>query len=110
MKHLLLLGILCGCVTDIVADGAHVQDCEEEHAYCDGRCIDVHENPDNCGDCDVVCGDDEFCHDGACACRVGLRSCDDVCVNQSIDPANCGQCGLTCSAQESCVAGQCVAQ
>lgn len=87
--------------------------CDEGFADCGGTCTEVTADPDNCGDCGVICADNEQCFDGAC----GEIGCDQDaiycrrtggCTDGSIDPSNCGACGVVCGDGEACDGGECV--
>jgi hypothetical protein len=74
-------------------------------------CTDTDYDPQNCGDCNVVCGwVDQYCTGGACACRPGWEDCPASgwldCANTNRDPRNCGGCGVSCGSQY-CVDGAC---
>jgi hypothetical protein len=81
-----------------------------------GTCVDRNAfrvGPDNCGGCNVHCGDGEQCVDGACICgsafdpAFDLRRCGSACVDLHGDEANCGTCGNACAAGQVCVGGLC---
>jgi Stigma-specific protein, Stig1 len=85
---------------------------------CNGVCLDLQNDVNNCGTCGHVCpaGQPGFvpgCAGGNClfmreqACGSGLAFCNDVCVDTQTDPANCGFCGNVCGAGEVCFAGVC---
>ncbi len=40
--------------------------CGEEQAECGGVCVDIKENNEHCGACDVTCGVDQTCQDMTC--------------------------------------------
>ena len=77
-------------------------------AYCDGACIDVQYDADNCGGCGNACPADAYCQSAECYCSEGT-ACDGECVDVYNDPDNCGDCGISCAADESCMSAQCVA-
>lgn len=68
-----------------------------EQTACNGLCVDVQSDPDNCGACDNACAADLACCDGRC------RDLDR-------DNGNCGACGNECflSGSRFCVCGACV--
>jgi len=103
--------------------------CGDQHDLCDGQCLRVDDDPDNCGSCGRACGDDQVCFKGNCTntcgagcsstkqvcvvedfcdCREGLSFCDSRCVDLERDPENCGRCGTTCDEGRSCEFGECV--
>lgn len=102
--------------------------CGDELDECDGQCIDVGFDVDNCGECGRACGSDQVCWKGSCNntcdagcspttqscmmdfcdCRQGLNACGDRCVDLQRDPENCGVCGRTCGANQLCERWSCV--
>ena len=79
---------------------------------CDGRCVDLRSDPDNCGRCDNECEDKyaQVCSNGKCAakCAPTLSNCSGACVDETVDPANCGACGFACGCGQVCTGGVCV--
>lgn len=82
--------------------------CPQGAEDCDGECVDIENDPENCGACELSCGDREYCDDGACVCRPGLDECDGECVDLHTDPAHCGDC-LAAACPAFCVERQCSA-
>ncbi len=93
--------------------------CAFWQAECDGRCVSLLTDPDNCGACGQSCaagpGIPRACVGGQCssACAAGLGNCDSNRENGCetdfrSDPDNCGSCGHQCEAAESCRNGACV--
>jgi hypothetical protein len=76
-------------------------------AYCDGECIDVQYDAQNCSGCGDACSADAFCESGECYCSTGVE-CDGECVDPWSDPDHCGDCDIACDANESCLSGSCV--
>ena len=81
---------------------------------CGGICVDVANDPSNCGGCGLVCPQGDSCSAGVCiaveapvadCASQGLADCGGVCVDVLTDPANCGGCGVVCANQ--CVNGIC---
>ena len=73
-KHLILAAVLClplmGC--------AEVDGCPEKgQVKCGDQCVHLSSSPVHCGECDNVCGQDQFCHLGAC-----VQRCDHECRTQ----------------------------
>jgi hypothetical protein len=82
--------------------------CTEEQIICSDQCIDPMLDPENCGDCDVVC-ETGVCIDGGClVCDADQSVCGRQCINLSTDPDNCGDCGIPC-ASGLCSNGRCEA-
>ena len=77
---------------------------------CGDVCVDYLNDPENCGGCGIVCGDDSCCSEGVCTpvCQEGQILCGGVCVDPSSDNANCGACGNDCGDVGCCSAGECV--
>lgn len=89
-------------------------DTEAEQAACDGDCVFLEEDSEHCGECGIVCDEDELCADGdcvfscdcdpiyevcngdACECREGTELCAGECAPLVNDPTNCGGCGIAC--------------
>jgi hypothetical protein len=87
--------------------------CASPNLVCNGSCVAVSSDHDNCGKCGSACiGDDSVCIASSCACTGVLRDyCDGVgCMDVSSDVANCGSCGNACDPNQfnACVQGNCV--
>ena len=70
--------------------------CSPGFSLCGTKCVDLSNDPANCGTCGLVCANG-FCANGVCGCPPGLTACGGACVNLSNDPNNCGACGISCS-------------
>lgn len=68
-----------------------------EQTPCNGACVDLSSDNENCG----ACGN---------ACAAGLTCCDGVCRALQSDNSNCGACGNACFIPGSrfCTCGVCV--
>ncbi len=109
-------GALCrarACTPVLVADGglcpAGLLACTLPSGV---RCIDVLNDPEHCGSCDVVCTADARCVAGLCGCDPQFASCGPhdqplLCVDLETDAAHCGGCGRACLACETCGSGAC---
>jgi hypothetical protein len=88
---------------------------------CTSACIDVLNDPLNCGSCMSSCTGSETCEFGVCGFDVcspavlggpchtdggGGQCCGSGCTDTTSDPANCGGCGLSCG-DAGCFAGSC---
>jgi hypothetical protein len=94
-------------------------ECRPGLVRCDGECVDLRTDDDDCGSCDSACvgpatrGD--TCRDGHCTwgCGEGETRCGPdggSCVSEGSmlsDPLNCGGCGEVCDTDEICLSGSC---
>jgi hypothetical protein len=82
--------------------------CPDNYEFCGETCVNVMNDPKNCGACGIVCPTGT-CNDGQCACNPGLTWCSPVCTNTNTDPNNCGSCGTVCDPDncETCVKRSC---
>lgn len=110
-----LLGCSLGCTLQYVVprdtegdDDDRPMDCKGPEVACDGQCVDLDEDEDHCGGCDVVCGGDEDCVSGECVDECAFEVCGAQCIDVDTDPANCGICGRWCNSSSACVDGACV--
>jgi hypothetical protein len=96
------------CDSDAEICVAGVCECREGLMPCDGECVDMTSDDDNCGLCGREC-DDMLCNAGECgtSCGAGLSACEDSCVDLDSDPLNCGLCDRGCHPSQACVAGEC---
>lgn len=86
--------------------------CAEGSEWCDGTCVDVRVDAENCGGCGNRCVDG-ICRDGACCASSGGLVCVTegiaACVDPTSDPAHCGECDSPCPSG-LCEDGACCAQ
>jgi hypothetical protein len=95
--------------------------CDEGLTDCDGACVDLLSDLDNCGACGAVCESGLVgvaCYEGECvrtSCPAALTGCPSDnpnpsyeyhCFDLSSDPDNCGECGNVC-ASGACADGTC---
>ena len=96
--------------------------CATGKAQCNTTCIDITNDPFNCGGCGLACavpsGGHAVCIFGRCSasCDGNGQVCSATatdagltlaCTDTSKDPQNCGACGTGCLPQQSCSGGQC---
>ncbi|MBN2725546.1 MAG: hypothetical protein JXR95_15885 [Deltaproteobacteria bacterium] len=95
--------------------------CSSDRACVNGGCVDLFNDPNNCGAGGNYCSGE--CINGQCTdacaangtpCTTGQTCCElgtnwYQCANTLTDISNCGGCGLTCDtvAANACVNGQC---
>lgn len=100
----------------VEAGGADATSCAMGEATCDGGCVDLQTDDNNCGNCGNACSAlspaGQTCQSGACACPSGDTVCGGVCVNEQSDNNNCGGCGAVCAARGAatttgCSGGEC---
>ena len=87
--------------------------CDPGRALCGRVCVDVRNDPMNCGRCGQLCaGPGSMCSNGVCsvtACVDGFSLCSGTCVDLQNDAANCGRCGQSCGASDvACSLGVCI--
>ncbi len=77
-------------------------------AACGATCVDLNEDGDNCGACDVGCEAGLVCSLGSCAenCADGLGQCGQSCADFSSSALHCGSCDVFCSSGQ-CTSGAC---
>lgn len=83
--------------------------CPTGTVTCNGVCVDLLNDPANCGSCGNACA--FICLGGVCsflqACLSPQVFCGDACVDLQTNPAHCGACGNACQVIETCEGGQC---
>jgi hypothetical protein len=88
--------------------------CPSGQTLCDGTCVDIQSDPQNCGACGTVCDSGE-CDGGVCGsgktcipdgetCRVPADCCSVLCPHESNAPGVCGcsQVGGVCAGSGDC--------
>ncbi len=108
--------------------------CPMNTVLCDGSCISVDQDRNNCGSCGHVCPGGFDCSGGQCQCTtvncggiccgpnsVCLKGqicqacggnqvvCNGNCTDLTSDSNNCNKCGMVCPNGTTCMAGACTA-
>ena len=109
-----------------------VTSCSGDLTLCSGACVDVTNDPENCGRCGFLVPYGMICRDGQFAdplatpttpppptesptptpttgpCPSGQKLCDGKCTNLLTDNDHCGKCGWDCPKGQICQSGQCL--
>ncbi len=76
---------------------------------CDGGCVDLANDPINCGSCGGGCAHYQFCHMRQCTCLPTFTQCGASCIQFSSSPDHCGACNVApCAAGSRCENSACV--
>jgi len=83
--------------------------CQPGLTACNGVCVNLQSESNNCGSCGTACTAPAVCAGGSCntACAAGYQKCGDSCVNVATDSAHCGSCDKLCDAGVPCSGGVC---
>lgn len=102
-----LLAAACGSSGD-------TNPCGPGMAMCGANCVDVENNPNDCGGCGNVCsGTTPFCVSGVCqaTCGGGDVYCAGTgCVDVSSNEQHCGACDISCGTAGTCNSGVCLCE
>jgi hypothetical protein len=101
-----------------ITTGGTVTMCAPGTTNCSNRCVNLNNDANHCGSCNIACGD-TGCVGGKCAfgrCPFPLVACGPQCVDPETDRNHCGasgtcagmQRGEVCGDREQCRAGRCV--
>ena len=93
---------------EICQNGQCVDACAPPFSLCDGRCVNLDEDPKYCGSCANECARNETCEGGLCTCPNPLSQCTNGCVDTSTAVSDCGDCNQACTEPgEVCTDGIC---
>lgn len=109
---LLLYGVsMQGCATKA---GECDPPCSSPLTCCDGFCVNLMSDDDNCGECGNACEEGSHCTMGVCpdvcgteVCSVSQTCCNDECVDTTVDPDHCGECDNACDSGWECLDSVC---
>lgn len=76
--------------------------CPEGLVDCDGECVSLDTDRNNCGSCGRTCPPDRVCEGGDCTCPEPLTDCGGVCVNLMNSNDHCGSCNNRCDPPSLC--------
>jgi hypothetical protein len=98
-------------VTPITCGGAT---CALGQGCCDGACVNIRTDENNCGGCGFTCSSNQTCDTAKCqpvdaVCEGRTIACGFECVDPQTDRDHCGRCGVACGVTEACSFGVCVA-
>lgn len=102
-------GVTCA-PTQVCSEGTCGSSCTGGTTLCGSSCVDVQNDPKNCGQCGGFpdAGVCTVCIEGQCASSCGnLTQCGTTCVDTMNDGENCGACGKGCKKDEVCAGGSC---
>ena len=93
---------------------ASMASCPASQILCNGTCIDSATDPENCGNCGIVCesgacsggacGDSQSCTPDGGTCTVPADCCSGLCPHEAQSPGVCGcsQIGGVCAGSDDC--------
>jgi hypothetical protein len=88
--------------------------CASGEGCCDGACVSLRTDSENCGVCGYTCPLTQTCVAGQCEavnsiCDGRRIACGFECIDPQTDPKNCGECWVVCGDGQQCSASRCVA-
>ena len=93
----------CGKIEIEAPDGSitcrDASDCPAD-SMCDGKCVNLKEDPKNCGKCGTECGDNETCSNSECKPACEGDQCVNVCEKDGK--------AVTCDEGMTCKDGECL--
>ena len=99
-----------GSTTDSSMTTDATMGCPNGQMSCSGSCVNVQNDPHNCGTCGATCGGGLVCASGECSVSCPMAkptNCSGACSNTQTDFDNCGMCGNTCQPGQVCNMGMC---
>jgi hypothetical protein len=108
-----VIGLIASCSS---APAPVALDCQAVNGFiaCNGSCVPLYSDTENCGGCNNRCAAGLACVNGVCGtqCPKGNLLCAKdggagTCVKAMTDNSNCGGCGITCGSNQICYNGKC---
>lgn len=97
-------------VVVVLAGTGYMIACPVPYTNCNGSCVDLMTDPDNCGACGTACTGGKHCYNGNCECYGSLADCMGTCFDLQKDPDHCGACDYSCDPGQTCSAGTCFSE
>ena len=92
----------------VCSNGACQLNCTGSTTLCNGACIDLMADEQNCGMCGLACPANGVCDNGVCTCVAPTpNTCPGVCTDFVTDEAHCGNCNTSCVGTQTCDNGIC---
>lgn len=100
--------------------------CDTRLDPCNGVCVALSGDVNNCGACGTKCSANQTCNSGVCTnppppppadagpsvdagpCEFGSEFCGGKCIDILFDNDNCNGCGIKCGAGKTCTRGICM--
>jgi hypothetical protein len=84
--------------------------CSSDLVQCNGTCVSLKTDHNNCGLCGTSCAIYQSCSNGVCrqTCSSGRTSCQDGCFDLMTSVNHCGDCLNSCPTGMYCYYGQCM--
>ena len=101
------LGAACGAKGSggSTGTGGTTDPCGAGQMTCNGSCVNIQTDSQNCGTCQLACDTGTVCQGGTCVCATGFVSCSGQCISSNTD--HCGTSCAACPSGNVCDDGQC---
>jgi hypothetical protein len=74
---------VCPCDETFCTGSQGTSCCRDGRSCCDGACVDLRSDENNCGDCGNTCGANAICENGRCRCPDHYFPCGGGCCHES---------------------------